>query len=104
LSLQTTFEEACTEGVLLALENSPTSLNIYAHNPISGVNTVYRSKKTHLWESETAPDEINNIIFGNGVQKMVGRAFLEIEVPNSPDFKVQLDLLTFEAIFVIQSI
>jgi hypothetical protein len=97
--MQTSFEEACTEGTLLSLEDSPTSLNIYVRNPISGVNTVYRANETQLSESETAPHEINNIIFGNGTQKMVGPAFLEIEVPNSPGFKVQVDLLTFEATF-----
>ena len=88
---------------MLALELRPPSLNIYAHNPISAVNTVYRANETHLLESEPAPDEINNIIFGNGTHKMDGPAFLEIEVPYSLGFKVQLDLLNFEAKFVIQS-
>ena len=87
--MQTSFEEACTEGVLLSLENRSNSLSIYVQNPISRVNKVYRANETHLSESEPAPDEFNKnkIIFGNGTQKMDGSTFLEIEAPNSPGFK-----------------
>jgi hypothetical protein len=76
--MQTTFEEACTEGILLSLVNRPTSLIIYVQNPTSRENTVYRANETHLWESEPAPDEINNIIFDIGRHQMVGPALLEI--------------------------
>jgi hypothetical protein len=89
LSKQTSFEEACTEGILLSLQLCPTSVNIYVHNPISRVNSVYRANETHLWESVPASDEINKIIFGIARHQMVGPALLEIDVPkNYPGFKV----------------
>jgi hypothetical protein len=89
MSKQTSFEEACTEGILLSLQLCPTSVNIYVHNPISRVNAIYRANETHLWESVPASDEINNIIFGIGSHQMVGPALLEIDVPkNYPGFKV----------------
>lgn len=76
--MHTTFAEACTEGILLSLELQPTSLNIYVQNPTSRENTVYKANETHLWESEPAPDEINNIIFDIGRHQMIGPALLEI--------------------------
>jgi hypothetical protein len=89
LSKQKSFEDACTEGNLLSIELRPNSLNIYAHNPISQANAVYRANETHMWESVPAPDEINKIIFGIGSHQMVGPALLEVDVPNNyPGFKV----------------
>ena len=94
--MQSSFEEACTDGLMLSLQPSSTSLTIYVHNPFSRFNSVYRAIKTNFWKSEPAHDE-SDIVFVKDISQMVGFALLEINVPNSPGLKVKLNLGTFEA-------
>ena len=96
LSMQSLFDEACTDGLMLSLQPRSTSLKIYAHSPISRFNSVYRANKINFWKSEPAHDE-SDIVFVKDIPQMVGFALLEINVPNSPGLKVKLNLGTFEA-------
>ena len=52
MSMQSSFDEACMDGLLLCLQSNSTPLTIYAHNPISRFNSVYRANKTNLWKTE----------------------------------------------------
>lgn len=86
--MQSSFDEACIDGLLLSLQPRPTSLKIYAHNPMSRFNSVYRANKTHLWRSEPGLENIDNIRYEIGRQEMVGFALIEINVPNSAGIQV----------------
>ena len=86
--MQSSFDEACVDGLLLSLQPHLTSLIIYAQNPMSRFNSVYRANKKHLWRSEPGFENIDNIIYEIGRQQMVGFALIEINVPNSAGLKV----------------
>jgi len=86
--MQSSFDEACVEGLFLSLQPRPTSLIIYAHNPMSRLNSVYRANKTHLWRSEAGLEKIDNIKYESDRHQMVGFALIEIWVPNSAGIKV----------------
>jgi hypothetical protein len=86
--MQSSFDDACINGLLLSLQPHPTSLIIYAHNPTSRFNSVYRANKTHLWRSEQTLENIDNIKYEIVRHQMVGLALIEIYVPNSADIKV----------------
>lgn len=85
--MQSSFEEACTDGLMLSLQPRSTSLKIYAHNPISRINSVYRANKTNFWKSQPAHDE-SDFVFVKDIPQIVGFELLDINVPNSPGLKV----------------
>jgi hypothetical protein len=86
--MQSSFDDACINGLLISLQPHPTSLIIYAHNPTPRLNSVYRANKTHLWRSEPAFEKIDNIKYEIARHQMVGFALIEIYVPNSAGIKV----------------
>jgi hypothetical protein len=94
--MQSLFDEACIDGLMLTLLPSSTSLTIYARDSMSRFISVYRANETNFWKSKPAHDE-NDIVFVKGIPQMVGFALLEIDAPNTPGLKVKLNLETFEA-------